>query len=96
MGRISLAGNCPNAWQRWAAAERAFWAQRTRLAARWLAIEWHLPRCPKIGRTMTHELADYCQTHGVSFDWLLSGDLKDLQRMMEAAHGQGSGDAGEA
>jgi hypothetical protein len=52
--------------------------------ALWIAIEWHLPRCPKIGSTMTPELADWCQTHGVSFDWLLCGDLKDLQRMMEA------------
>ena len=49
----------------------------------WLAIEWQLPRCPRIGRTMTAELVNYCETHGVSLDWLLCGDMKALQRMME-------------
>src|SRR5690242_15831144 len=52
--------------------------------ALWLAIEWQLRRCPKIGRTWTSQLSDYCQNHGVSMDWLLYGNLKVLQRMMEA------------
>lgn len=50
----------------------------------WPAREWQLPRCPKIGRTMTPELVDYCKTHGVSMDWLLCGNLKGLHRMMLA------------
>jgi hypothetical protein len=48
----------------------------------WLVREWQLPRCPKIGHTMTPELVGYCKTHGVSMDWLLCGDLKGLHRMM--------------
>jgi hypothetical protein len=52
--------------------------------ALWLAREWQLPACPKIGRTMTPGLVDYCQTHHVSLDWLLCGDLEGLQRMMQA------------
>jgi hypothetical protein len=54
----------------------------------WLAWEWQLPRCPKIGRTMTPGLVDYCKTHGVSMDWLLCGDLKGLHRMMMKRKGR--------
>jgi hypothetical protein len=54
----------------------------------WLAREWRLPRCPKIGRAMTPELVDYCKTHGVSMDWLLYGDLKGLHRMMMKRKGR--------
>ncbi|WP_407194404.1 hypothetical protein [Bradyrhizobium sp. STM 3566] len=64
------------------AAGRSKYEQMNRRAL-WLAIEWHLPRCPKIGRTITAELVDYCQIHGVSVEWLIRGDLKGLQRMME-------------
>jgi hypothetical protein len=53
----------------------------------WLAMEWHLPPCPRIGRTMTPALANYCQTHSISLDWLLCGDLKSLQLMMQARRG---------
>jgi hypothetical protein len=49
----------------------------------WVATEWQLPRCPRIGRTPTKALFDYCETHGVSLDWMLDGDLKGLQRMMQ-------------
>jgi hypothetical protein len=52
--------------------------------ALWLATEWHLPRWPKIGRTPTLAVAKYCKTHGVSLEWLLEGDLKGLQWMMQA------------
>ena len=37
---------------------------------------------------MTPELVDYCQTHGVSMDWLLCGDLKGLHRMMMKRKGR--------
>jgi hypothetical protein len=43
-----------------------------------------LPRCPKVGRTITPALVDWCKRHGVSFDWLLAGNLRSLQQMMEA------------
>ena len=49
----------------------------------WVATEWQLPRCPRIGRTPTKALFDYCETHGVSLDWMLDGDLKGLQRMVQ-------------
>ena len=52
--------------------------------ALWLCLQLGLPPCPKIGRTMSPALADYCKTHGVSMDWLLCGDLSGLQRMMRA------------
>ena len=49
----------------------------------WLSHEWQLPRCPKIGRTMSKALREYVKAHGISYDWLLLGDLKGLQRMMQ-------------
>ena len=49
----------------------------------WLQEEWRLPPCPKIGRTMTTELLDYCKKHSVSLDWLLCGELKELRSMMD-------------
>ena len=52
--------------------------------ALWLCLQLGLPPCPKIGRTMSPALADYCQTHGVSMDWLICGDLRGLQSMMQA------------
>jgi hypothetical protein len=52
--------------------------------ALWLAIEWGLPPCPRIGRTLTKELSEYIRAHEVSFDWLIHGDLKGLQMMMQA------------
>ncbi|MGV7215906.1 hypothetical protein [Bradyrhizobium sp. UFLA05-112] len=59
-------------------------AEHIRRRARWLVNEWQLPRCPKIGRTWSKELTQWCENHDVSFDWLLYGDLKGLQRMMQA------------
>ena len=32
-------------------------------------------------RVSTSAVVDFCTKHSVSFDWLLSGDLKGLQRM---------------
>jgi hypothetical protein len=49
----------------------------------WLVQEWQLPACPPIGRAITEKVHDYMKTHGVSYDWLLAGDLKGLQRMMQ-------------
>jgi hypothetical protein len=48
----------------------------------WLAIEWQLDAPPKVGLSPSEELTDYCRRHGISFDWMLYGDLKGLQRMM--------------
>jgi hypothetical protein len=44
---------------------------------------WRLPRCPRIGRAPTSALFTYCETPGVSLDWMLGGDLKGLQRMAQ-------------
>ena len=51
--------------------------------ALWLASEWQLPRCPRIGRTLTKPLVDYCQAYGVRLEWLVHGNLRSLQQMME-------------
>ena len=48
----------------------------------WLAIEWQLPRAPNVGRTVNQELVNYCQSHGVSMNWLVSGRLSDLRQML--------------
>jgi len=45
----------------------------------WLAIEWGLERAPKVGNAPSDELCDYCRKHGISFDWMLCGDLRGLQ-----------------
>lgn len=50
----------------------------------WLTREWQLPPCPKVGRAPSAKFVEYCRTHNVSVDWLLLGDLKGLQRMMQA------------
>jgi hypothetical protein len=42
----------------------------------------------------TSRASGCCQTYGISMDWLLCGDLKALQRMMQAP-GQGSRDTRE-
>jgi hypothetical protein len=49
----------------------------------WIEQEWLLPRCPKIGRTPSKALCDYVRAHDISWDWLLCGDLKGLQRMIQ-------------
>lgn len=48
----------------------------------WLAQEWQLPQCPKVGRSVTKPLLGHIEAHGISYDWLLLGDLLGLQRMM--------------
>jgi hypothetical protein len=52
---------------------------------RWLAHEWQLSdEIPQVKRTPTEELSDFVQKHGISFEWLLTGDLKYLRQMMLA------------
>ena len=47
-----------------------------------LAREWKIPveDLPKTNKT--GPMVDFAEKHDVSLDWLLCGDLKDLQRMM--------------
>ncbi|WP_157785215.1 hypothetical protein [Bradyrhizobium yuanmingense] len=54
----------------------------------WLAIEWGLERAPKVGQAPSRELCEYCRKHGINFDWLLDGNLKGLQAMMDARRGR--------
>ncbi|MGY8660938.1 hypothetical protein Q3C01_01050 [Bradyrhizobium sp. UFLA05-109] len=54
----------------------------------WLAREWQLPAPPKVGRTMSKELASYCLSHNISMNWLISGELLDLQRMLQERKSQ--------
>jgi hypothetical protein len=39
-------------------------------------------------RPTTQAVMDFCKKHKVSFDWLLCGDLKGLQRMTSEAKAQ--------
>jgi hypothetical protein len=49
----------------------------------WLAHEWRLSdELPQVKRTMTEELADFVQKHGISFEWLITGKLEHLRQMM--------------
>ncbi|MVT49080.1 hypothetical protein GPL17_01055 [Bradyrhizobium yuanmingense] len=54
----------------------------------WLAIERGLERAPKVGHAPSAELCDHCRKHGINFDWMLDGDLKGLQAMMDARRGR--------
>jgi hypothetical protein len=57
--------------------------ERIRDRLRWLAHEWQLSdEIPQVKRTMTVELRDFVQKHGISFEWLIDGDLKCLRQMM--------------
>jgi hypothetical protein len=57
--------------------------ERIRNRLRWLAHEWQLSdEIPQVKQTMTEELSDFVEKHGISFDWLLTGDLKCLRQMM--------------
>lgn len=49
----------------------------------WLAIEWRLEAPPKIGRSPSDALADYCRHHRISFDWMLTGCPADLKKMID-------------
>jgi hypothetical protein len=42
-------------------------------------------------RINTRDVMAFCEKHKISFDWLLCGDLKGLQRMTEEAKGTSSG-----
>jgi hypothetical protein len=37
---------------------------------------------PQVKRTMTEELSDFVEKHGISFEWLLTGKLQYLRQMM--------------
>jgi hypothetical protein len=68
-GRLSTDGACS--------------VERIRNRLRWLAHEWQLSdEIPQVKSTMTEELSDFVQKHGISFNWLISGDLKYLHQMM--------------
>jgi hypothetical protein len=45
--------------------------------------EWQLSdEIPPVKSTMTEELSDFVQKHGISFEWLLTGKLQYLRLMM--------------
>jgi hypothetical protein len=70
-GRLSTDGACST--------------ERIRNRLRWLAHEWQLSdEIPQVKHTMTEELSDFVQKHGISFEWLLTGELKCLRQMMLA------------
>jgi hypothetical protein len=68
-GRLSTDGACS--------------VERIRNRLRWLAHEWQLSdEIPQAKSTMTEELSDFVQKHGISFEWLIAGKLKCLRQMM--------------
>ena len=68
-GRLSTDGACS--------------VERIRNHLRWLAHEWQLSdEIPPVKSTMTEKLADFVQTHDISFEWLLTGKLQYLRQMM--------------
>jgi hypothetical protein len=68
-GRLSTDGACS--------------VERIRNRLRWLAHEWQLSdEIPPVKSTMTEELSDFVEKHGISFEWLISGRLKCLRQMM--------------
>ena len=68
-GRLSTDGACS--------------VERISNRLRWLAHEWQLSDdIPPVKSAMTEELADFVQKHGISFEWLLTGKLQNLQQMM--------------
>ena len=57
--------------------------ERIRNRLRWLAHEWQLSgEIPQVKSTMTEDLSDFVQKHGISFEWLLTGKLQYLRQMM--------------
>lgn len=54
----------------------------------WLAVEWKLDAPPRVGRTPSEDLADYCQRHRISFDWMLGGCLMGLKKMVDERRGR--------
>jgi hypothetical protein len=70
-GRLSTDGACST--------------ERIRNRLRWLVHEWQLSdEIPPVKHTMTEELSDFAQKHGISYGWLITGDLKCLRQMMLA------------
>jgi len=68
-GRLSTDGACS--------------VERISNRLRWLAHEWQLSdEIPPVKSTMTEELSDFVQKHGISFEWLLTGKLQYLRQMM--------------
>jgi hypothetical protein len=37
---------------------------------------------PQVKRSMTEELSDFVQKHGISYEWLITGKLQCLRQMM--------------
>jgi hypothetical protein len=65
------------------ATDGACSVERIRNRLRWLAHEWQLSEeIPQVKSTMTEELSDFVQKHGISFEWLLTGEIKCLRQMM--------------
>jgi hypothetical protein len=70
-GRLSTDGACS--------------VERIRNRLRWLAHEWQLSdEIPQVKSTMTEEVSDFVEKHGISFEWLLTGKLQYLRQMMLA------------
>jgi hypothetical protein len=68
-GRLSTDGACST--------------EKIRNRLRWLVHEWQLSdEIPPVKSTMTEELSDFVQKHGISFEWLLTGKLQCLRQMM--------------
>ena len=68
-GRLSTDGACS--------------VESIRNRLRWLAHEWQLSdEIPQVKSTMTEELSDFVEKHGISFEWLLTGKLQYLRQMM--------------
>jgi hypothetical protein len=51
----------------------------------WLAHEYSIPASalPKITPVPTDELCDFIEKYRISYDWLIGGDLKGLQKMTD-------------
>jgi hypothetical protein len=61
----------------------AYSVESIRNRLRWLAHEWQLSdEIPQVKSTVTEELADFVQKHGISLDWLFTGKLQHLRQMM--------------
>lgn len=54
----------------------------------WLANEWRLEAPPKVGNTVSEELAGYCGKHHINFDWMLDGCLNGLKQMTDDRRGR--------
>jgi hypothetical protein len=68
-GRLSTDGACS--------------VERISNRLRWLAHEWQLSdEIPQVKSTMTEEVSDFVEKHGISFEWLLTGKLQYLRQMM--------------